>query len=98
LKVLCIKEERRLYGSSMAKNRALLFTASRRLGKEFLKNTVKNYKDENMQTPSGTLYSQPQIFTITRLSINSPRSTKITKTKKTLMSLMRLFPQKKLLE
>jgi len=45
VKVLCIKEKRRSWGSSMAKGAASLFTASCRLGKDFLKNTVKNYKD-----------------------------------------------------
>jgi hypothetical protein len=41
-KVLCIKEKRRSWGPSMAKDAASLFTASSRLGKDFLKNTVKN--------------------------------------------------------
>jgi len=45
VKVLCIKEKRRSWGSSMAKGAASSFTTSCRLGKDFLKNTVKNYRD-----------------------------------------------------
>lgn len=48
VKVLCTKEKTRLWGLSMAKGAASLFTASCRLRKDFLKNTVKNYKESKI--------------------------------------------------